>query len=485
MALTRRGLISWRARCRASLVMIAALLVLAHATPASAASNSALAWGEDRYGQLGDGAKANSDLPVLVEGLTGVVAVSASGSHSMALLSSGKVMGWGGNIYGQLGDRTHENSDVPVEVKGLKQAVTAISAGANHSLARLENGSVMAWGENMYGQLGDGTSGTGSASDVAVEVSGLSGVKAVSGGGDHSLALLENGTVMAWGKNTEGQLGDANTTDSDVPVAVRGLSGVTAIAAGQEFSVALLENGTVMAWGLNKRGQLGDGTTTNSDIPTPVTGLGGVKAISAGLGHTVALLDSATVMAWGYNVHGQLGDGSTIESDVPVAVQGLSGVKAISCAGGETSLALLDGETVMAWGYNDKGQLGDGTTKDSDVPVMVQGLKEVAGIAAGGNHSLAFGPAGASAPAPVVSSLVPDSGPVSGGKKVKIEGENFTGATAVKFGANAASFTVDSDRSITTTLPPGEAGSVNVTVTTPAGTSTITRKDRFQYKKGK
>src|SRR6266851_2418171 len=150
------------------------------------------------------------------------------------------------------------------------------------------------------GQLQLQGDGTTNASDLPVAVSGLSGAVAVSGGGSHSLALLGDGTVRAWGSNGSGQLGDGTTTGpetcvearpcSRTPVAVSGLSGVVAISAGGSHSLALLSNGTVRAWGNNGSGQLGNGTTTTSDVPVVVSGLSAVVAVSAGGEHSLALL---------------------------------------------------------------------------------------------------------------------------------------------------------------------------------------------------
>ena len=127
-------------------------------------------------------------------------------------------MAWGENGLGQLGDGTITNSDEPVAVSGLSE-VTAIAAGFADNLALLSNGTVMAWGNNQHGQLGDGTT-DGVQTTYPVAVSGLSEVTAIAASGDHSLALLRNGTVMAWGQNGNGQLGDGTTTASDEPVAV-------------------------------------------------------------------------------------------------------------------------------------------------------------------------------------------------------------------------------------------------------------------------
>jgi Regulator of chromosome condensation (RCC1) repeat len=307
------------------------------------------------------------------------------------------VMAWGENYSGQLGDGREgpeTNSYVPVAVEGLKE-VTAIAGGQEQSLALLKHGTVMAWGGDYYGQLGDGREGPETNSDVPVEVKGLKEVTAIAAGSDHSLALLKNGTVMAWGNNEFGQLGDGEQGEahsSDVPVEVKGLKEVTAIAAGRFYSLALLKNGTVMAWGNNELGQLGDGQHGGAyatDVPVEVEALTEVTAIAAGSQHSLALLKNGTVMAWGNNQSGQLGEGNIIFSDVPVEVEGLTEVTAIA-GGQEQSLALLKDGTVMAWGNNSAGELGDGNTTNSDVPVEVEGLKEVTAIAGGIQHSLAL-----------------------------------------------------------------------------------------------
>jgi hypothetical protein len=234
-----------------------------------------------------------------------------------------------------------------------------------------------AWGNHRSGQLGDGTN-TGpekcvfateekGCSTVPVAVGGLSGVTALAGSSKDSFALLEGGTVADWGT---GHLGNGAYEKSDVPVALKELGGVVAIAAGAnslaaEHSLALLTSGTVVAWGANASGQLGDGTIINSDVPVAVCAVGAtspcseesqqlkeVIAIAAGEHHSLALLSNGTVLAWGANESGQLGNGTTTNSDVPVAVKGLSEEVTAIAAGSDHSLALLKGHTGMAWGAN-------------------------------------------------------------------------------------------------------------------------------------
>jgi alpha-tubulin suppressor-like RCC1 family protein len=421
------------------LATIIATLSVAITSTAQAAPNVAEAWGLNKTGQLGDGTNtgpekcgtnqfACSTTPVAVSELSGITAVSAGSSHSLALLENGTVMAWGSNESGQLGDGTQNDSSVPVAVTGLS-GVAAVAAGSDHSLALLSNGTVMAWGGNGNGQLGNGSE---TKSTVPVAVSGLTGVTAIAAGSSFSLALLSDGTVMAWGNNGNGQLGNGSETSSNVPVAVSGLSGASAISAGSIYGLALLSNGTAMAWGENSAGQLGNGTTTGSDVPVAVSGLSGVSAISAGGRQSLALLGNGTVMAWGYNGDGQLGDGSSTGPETcgepatlpcartPVAVSKLSGVSAVD-AGEQYDLALLAGGTVMAWGRNVTGQLGDGTSTGpeacgpfadpcSTTPVAASTHGAKVGISAGREHSLAFGPPAPSGPLPQVGRCVKVAG---------------------------------------------------------------------------
>ncbi len=480
------------------------------------ASSGVVGWGLNEYAQVGDGTNTGpescgnfpfpcSTIPVAASGLSEATEVAADTFDGVALLKNGTVVAWGNNNFGDLGDGTTtgpENcgtnrgycSRTPVTVNGVSEAA-AVAAGESYSLALLKNGTVMSWGGNYFGELGNGTT---TGSDVPVAVSGLAEVSAISAGGGHGLALLKNGTVMAWGENRYGQLGNGATTNSDVPVPVSGLSEVAAIAAGSRYSLALLKNGSVMAWGENATGQLGDGTSTGpetceaegskvacSRTPVAVSGLGEVSALAAsgkanggyGGGHSLALLKNGSVMSWGANGAGQLGDGNTTGSDVPVPVSGLSEATAVAAGSGH-SLALLRNGTVMSWGSNGFGELGTGSTTDSDVPVAVAGLAEVTAISGGANFSLAIGVLVA---LPVITNVQPNNGPAAGGTSVTITGANFNGATAVKFGSvRASSFKVESETSITATSPAG-TGPVDVTVTTPLGTNIARPADQFDY----
>ncbi len=294
----------------------------------------------------------------------------------------GTVWAWGYNLYGQLGDDTTTDSHVPIQVSGLTEIV-AVSVGAGHSLALESDGTVWAWGCNGYGQLGNGNT---TDSHVPIQVGGLTGMVAVSAGNEYSLALKSDGTAWAWGLNGNGQLGNDSSTNSDVPVPVSGLTGVVAVSAGAGHSLALKSDGTVWAWGSNSYGQLGNGNTIDSLVPVQVSSLTGVMAVSTGNGHSLALKSDGTVWAWGFNLYGQLGNDSTTNSDVPVPVSGLNNVVAIAAY--YHSLAVESDGTIWAWGWNGYGQLGNGNTTESHVPVQVSGLSEAVAVSAGYGNSL-------------------------------------------------------------------------------------------------
>ncbi|WP_370038471.1 Ig-like domain-containing protein, partial [Corallococcus sp. AB045] len=344
-------------------------LAAGHHTLAVKQDGTVWAWGNNGFGQFGDGTTTSHLTPVQVPSLTGVAALAGGFYYSLAVKQDGTVWAWGDNTYGQLGDGTRTERHTPVQVPGLT-GVTAVAGCLYHSLALKQDGTVWAWGNNGSGQFGDGTT---TSHLTPVQVPGLTGVAAIAAGRDHSLALKQDGTVWAWGYNGFGQLGDGTTTDRHTPVQVQGMTGVAAIAVGVDHSLALKQDGTVWAWGYNFNGELSDGTGTNRHTPVQVQGLTGVVALASGLSHSLALKQDGTVWAWGYNGYGQLGDGTGTNRHTPVQAQGLTGVAAL--AGGYAhSLAVKQDGSIWAWGDNTYGQLGDGTAAHQVTPVRVPDL---------------------------------------------------------------------------------------------------------------
>jgi alpha-tubulin suppressor-like RCC1 family protein len=340
--------------------------------------------------------------------IAGALAVCLASTAGASATSYG-VMAWGENEEGQLGLGGFTKKNAPATLPTPSNTIS-VSAGGEFSLALIEGGTVKSWGGNVFGELGNGT--TGGNTPTPVEVKGLTSAKAIAAGEAFGFALLENGTVKSWGWNVLGQLGIGTTTNHNEPVAISGLSGVTEVAAGGDTGLALLEGGTVKSWGWNEYGQLGDGTTSGpeecvlvgitrscSTKPVEVTGFEEeVKQVSMGGDHGLALLKGGTVEAWGRNQFGQLGDGTTTDRDKPVKVEGLAEVKAVE-AGSGYSVALMENGTVKVWGANGLGQLGVGssegpekcsTTPCSVKPVEATGLSKVTSVSAGFSHSLAL-----------------------------------------------------------------------------------------------
>ncbi len=400
-------------RMRAGLAILALHLAfpgIAHAVAPSIAAGSdrscainssggALCWGDNSFGALGSGAATQSAIPVSVVGLSSGVKSIATGSfHACAVTGAGAVVCWGHNSQAQLGNGTADvESSVPAPVTGLSSGVKAIAAGDSHTCALTDAGAVWCWGDGYDGQLGNGSRGLGL---TPAPVTGLSsGIVAIAAGGFHTCAVTSAGAMLCWGSNDYGQLGNGTTAQSDTPIPVTGLSSsVAAIATGYRHTCALTSAGAVACWGDNDSGQLGNGTTIRVFVPVPVPGLlSGVTALAAGSYHTCAVNNSGGALCWGYNQYGQLGNGSTSDRSTPVPVTGLSsGVKAIATGlGYDFACALTIAGAVRCWGHNSNGQLGNGTTASSLVPTQVTGLASgVTAIATGASFGCALAASG-------------------------------------------------------------------------------------------
>lgn len=348
-----------------------------------------LCWGWNWDGQLGNNTRVNSHTPVTVSGLSsGVLAISAGGGHTCALVSGGSVQCWGWNVYGQLGNSRNEDSPVPVSVDALGGAVIALTTGYSHSCALLSTGFVQCWGDDSYGQL----NGNSEARSSPVLVDGLGGsVAAIASREFHTCALTNLGAVKCWGSNVFGQLGNGTLPRRRIVVEVSGLPDVSAIAAGGAHSCALTKQGAIRCWGNDTSGQLGDGSVTRSLIPVAVAGLAGSSAIDGGANHVCAVLGGGAVHCWGDGIAGQLGNNSLADSPTPVAVSGLEAGVSMIAAGGYHNCALINGSAeVRCWGSNGHGQLGNNSFLEGLTPVVVSGLGSgIVALAAGQSHSCA------------------------------------------------------------------------------------------------
>jgi alpha-tubulin suppressor-like RCC1 family protein len=304
-------------------------------------------------------------------------------SHSFVLKTDGSLWAWGGNLNGQIGDGTTTDrySQVQIGTKEWKQ----VSAGYNHTLAIKTDGSLWAWGFNMIGQLGDGTN---IEKHSPVRIGTASNWKQISAGYNYSVAIRTDGTLWAWGFNDKGQLGIGSTVIKNAPVKIGTSSDWKMVVARNNFTLAIKKDSTLWAWGCNDHGQLGDGTTIDKNAPVQIGTDKDWKTISAGWDHVLALKYNGTLWAWGRDNYGQLGDSTKANRLSPGMVDNFSDWNDIS-AGNQHSLATKTDGTLWSWGYNYYGQLGNGSDGNAEfIPVPVEGMANCMQIAAGCSYSL-------------------------------------------------------------------------------------------------
>ena len=352
-------------------------------------------WGDNTYGQIGDGTLTPKLAAVQVSGLANIISVSAGYSHSCALHAYGVVFCWGDNTYGEVGDGTSNNRRLtPVQVKGLDN-VTAVAAGQGYTCVLRANGTVWCWGTGVFGELGNGTSGTTAGSLTPVQVKTTSPAIALTAGQFHACALLldshSGAIVQCWGLNQKGQLGDGTYQLRSVPVTVTGLTDVLDVAAGAQHTCALVVSSGVQCWGTNADGQIG--TLFSGYVPTPVSVvvvpsipapqlLSNAVAISAGGNHSCAILVDGSIRCWGDDTYGQLGDSQT-NNQRPVAntaVLAINDTLEIVSGAKHTCAVETVNFTGRCWGDNTTGQLGNGTKNPASIPNTVAGVPGITGI---------------------------------------------------------------------------------------------------------
>ncbi len=333
-------------------------------TVAVTADGAAFSWGDNSLGALGNGDRSRQRGPVAValpEGV-GVTWLSAKWGTVFALGSDGQVYAWGDNSFGQLADGTIQASATPVPVTlppGVR--VVDVDAGHWHTLALSSAGEVYAWGDNSGGQLGAGTTDEQDG-PVAIQVGGGQTVTRVSGGGMHSLALTRSGAVYAWGDNSYGQLGDGTTKARTRPVAVRlpNLAVFVQVAALANASLALAADGRVFAWGDNAFGQLGDGTTVGRPLPVQALLPSRLEIceISGGSVHALALDTDGGLHTWGHCHAAQRGASVLGDRSVPVQVGTPAGMAFAHVSAGFAHSAGVSAEgRLLSWGADWAGQL--------------------------------------------------------------------------------------------------------------------------------
>jgi len=335
---------------------------------------------------------AYGEATVTVTAATPLALSVATGEYSAcALISGGTIQCWGFDGYGQLGDGSQTSSVVPVPVSGLTTA-TALSVGSDSesACALLADGTVYCWGSDGNSQLGSFL-GSGGFSDTPIQVPGITTAIALSTAENVACAVLSGGAVECWGYDGYGALGDGSGNPLVTgPIAVSGITTATAVAVGVNAACALLADGTVQCWGVGGVGQLGNGTLTSAQLtPTTVTGIGSATSISVSGNTACAVLANHTIECWGSNQYGQLGNGSTTLSSVPVAVQFISTAIQVSVAEDGHTCAVVSPGGVECWGNNNVGQLGDGTIVNQLDPQTVTGITNAVQVSANVGFSCA------------------------------------------------------------------------------------------------
>jgi alpha-tubulin suppressor-like RCC1 family protein len=356
-----------------------------------------MCWGQDDgAGELGDGMKRSSSVPVLIKDVTDAVDVAAGQRHACAVRRGGTVACWGANSFRQLGDGTTTDAPTPRDVVALVDATRVVS-GYSFSCALKKDATVHCWGDNVKGQLGDGTL---TPRSQPAPVTGLADVTQVVAMEQSACALVKSGEVLCWGFNNQGQVGSPPPTDAKVPVKVAGLTGVASLGASglANHVCAVLQTGELRCWGAGGSGQLGNAKAQDTAVPVTALTINDAVSVTTGARFTCTSRKGGTAACWGTNAWRQLGLGDNAAADdvsTPLPVNGLADVKKVIAGYTHTCALLGDGKHLSCWGGNIGHGLGRGTVVSSDVPVKTTAPGTTVGFALGGQHSCAIGAQGA------------------------------------------------------------------------------------------
>ncbi len=359
-------------------------------------SNGTLwAWGSNTYGKLGDGTIEEERLSPVQESTkaTNWSSAAAGNAHTIAIKNDGTLWAWGSNYQGQSGNNIEETTSVPTQEITKTTNWSSAVVGSDHTIAIKNDGTLWAWGRNLNGQFGDGT--TENKSVPTQEITKATDWKNVNAGHSYTVAIKNDGTLWAWGNNSNGQLGIGTSESTSVPTQeITKAEDWKNVSAGKWHIVALKNDGTLWAWGYNSYGKLGDGTITNRSVPTQEnTEAADWNYISAGSDHTISIKNDGTLWAWGYNGFGQIGDGTTTTRYISTQESTDALDWRYISTGGSHTVALKSDGTLWVWGKNDVGQLGNGSSTKRDVLSPIQensNTKNWMCISTGESHTVAL-----------------------------------------------------------------------------------------------
>jgi alpha-tubulin suppressor-like RCC1 family protein len=344
---------------------------------------SLYAWGDDLYGQVGDGAPPNQIVPTRIGNDTSWTSIDAGVAHTLAIKTDGTLWAWGKNASHQLGDGTMMPRSSPVQI-GTDTHWASVSAGYDHSVALKTDGTLWAWG-TVVPEVG-GLQYTNYSTPH--QIGAATNWASASAGSFYTMARRTDGTLWAWGYNNFGQFGNGTTTGQNNPTQIGSATDWAFVVAAGIHTVAVKTDGTLWAWGYNFSGEVGDGTTIHRHSPVQIgTDTNWVSA--NGVDYTAALKTDGTLWAWGANQSGQLGDGTTTGHKSPAQVGTGTDWTAVA-AGGHFPMATKADGTLWAWGDNSAGQLGDGTTTNRTSPAQVGTDTDWSTVGAGDFHTVAI-----------------------------------------------------------------------------------------------
>ena len=349
------------------------------------------AWGDNTYNQLGTGAFDTTPYssPVEIVGNFSFIAISCTGSSTAGLKANGEIWMWGDDSYGQLGDLTNFGGSIgsPVQVVG-NHSFIAVSAGPQHTLAKKDNNTIWAWGDNSRGQFGDGTNDSQSSPVQVLPIPPVATFSIFAGA--YASGFIKASTKDSYDtgfNDSKGRLGIGNTSDQSSPVLVLGGLQYLYMDIGSPSNIWLDNSGNAWTCGAGTYGVLGNGTTTDTSSPVQVIGNHSFMKISTSAGFCAGLKTDGTIWAWGENTYGNLGDETDINQSSPVLVHGNHSFVTMSC-GLSNILALKENGEVWCWGENYGGQIGDETDINQSSPVLVHGNHSFINIQAGGSLSI-------------------------------------------------------------------------------------------------
>lgn len=343
-------------------------------------------WGDNLDGQLALNDKTSRSSPTRVGANTKWTAVAAGGYHTCAMLNDGTMGCSGNNYYGQLGNGGTTGSSVFVQV-GTATDWSTVSTGDYHTCALKYTGTLWCWGSNTNGQLGKGGASDQLSHPSPIQVTSATDWAAVSAYGNNTCALKNTGTLWCWGDNAYGQIGDGSTTGRTSPVQVGASSSWSSVATGGEQTCAIQSTGTLWCWGDNQYGQLGNGSTINQPRPIQVGGNSTWTNVSSGLYEVCGRQRTGTLWCWGYNNYGELGLGDTTNRSTPVRVGSSTTWTTVSLGYYHSCAQRADGSG-WCWGDNGNGQVGNGTTTNVNTPTQL--AITVQNIVAGGYMTMAI-----------------------------------------------------------------------------------------------